>query len=277
MPTGPYDHLIDFFDEFAPNYEQWAGGLHPRVAAKLVELAAPQKGESALDVGTGTGLVANAVAQAVGKRGQAIGIDVSEGMMRIGRAAKPPVAEFIGMAGERVVFRDGTFDLVTFGDVLTYLADPAAALGEAARVLRPGGRVALSVPRRALHTSGQDRFFEVLEDFLERHPLRIPRVAGRDRIRFGEPELLTDILETFGFEGVQTSTLMTGWRLQGGRAWIEHMLGAGPFTHATLSALGARLRDELAGELDVAMGELGEEGQRAHHAYTLAIAHPRRQ
>jgi SAM-dependent methyltransferase len=277
VPTGPHDHLIDFFDEFAASYDDWAGGLHRRVAARLVEVAAPGRGESALDVGTGTGLVATRLARAVGKRGQVIGIDVSEGMLRVGRAARPANVELMGMAAERLFFRDATFDLVTFGDVLTYAADPAAALGEAARVLRRAGRIALAVPRRSLHTPGQDRFFAVLEDFLARHPLRIPRLAGQDRQRFGEPEFLADLLETFGFDEVETAGMMTGWRLRGGREWIDHMLGAGPFTHATLTALGEGLRAGLTAELDAALAELGEDGERAHHAYTLATARPRRQ
>ena len=56
------DHLVDFFDRVATDYDTWAGGQHGRVAARLVELAAPVKGEHALDVGTGTGLVAHLVA-----------------------------------------------------------------------------------------------------------------------------------------------------------------------------------------------------------------------
>ena len=59
------DHLVDFFDRIAPSYDGWAGGQHEKVAARLVEVAGPHKGEHALDVGTGTGLVAHLVAPLV--------------------------------------------------------------------------------------------------------------------------------------------------------------------------------------------------------------------
>src|SRR5438270_13955439 len=70
------DHLVDFFDQVANDYDGWAQGQHRRVASRLVEIAKPKKGEHALDVATGTGLVANEVAAKV-KPGTVIGIDLS--------------------------------------------------------------------------------------------------------------------------------------------------------------------------------------------------------
>lgn len=265
------DQLLDFYDEFAPHYDGWAGGVHRRVAARLAELAAPARKEHALDVGTGTGLVALDAAKRVGRGGHVMGVDLSEAMLAVARRAAVRPAAFAGMAAEALVFRDGTFDLVTMGDCLTYVSDPPRALAEAHRVLRAGGRLAVSVPRRSLCTPAQDLFFELLEDFLRRHPLRIPRHRG-ERAVMGEPEVLADLLRDFGFEDVRTSALVTGWRLKDGRAWISHLLGAGPYTHAALTALGPALQAQLAAELDEALESLGEDRGLAHHGYTLAIA-----
>src|SRR5207244_22142 len=214
------DHLVDFFDRIAPHYDAWAGGQHGRVAARLVDLAAPAKNEHVLDVGTGTGLVAHLVAPRV-KPGLVFGIDLSENMLSIARARqgdgpkarvlpalgdrgdnparKNPNVQFLGMAAEHLVFRPETFDLVTMGQALAYLADPTQALAEAHRVLRPGGRLAMSCQRRSLKTRDQDLFFQGLATLARRHYLSLPRYSS-ERSRFGEPDVLTQILEAAGFE-----------------------------------------------------------------------------
>jgi ubiquinone/menaquinone biosynthesis C-methylase UbiE len=155
------DHLVDFFDQIASVYDSWAGGQHGRVAARLVELAAPKKGEHVLDVATGTGLVAHLVAAKV-VPGSVIGIDLSDRMLSIARAKQGKNTQFVGMAAERLVFRPETFDVVTMGEALAYLSDPNDALEEANRVLRPGGRLAVSCQRRSLSTRAQDLFFQGL-------------------------------------------------------------------------------------------------------------------
>src|SRR3981081_1952243 len=135
------DHLIDFFDRIAPSYDSWAGGQQERVAGRLADLATPQKGEHVLDVGTGTGLVAHLVAPRVSP-GSVIGIDLSDHMLALARTKKGKNAQLLGMAAERLVFKPETFDLVTMGEALAYLADPTEALAEAHRVLRAGGHLA---------------------------------------------------------------------------------------------------------------------------------------
>ena len=112
------DHIVDFFDRFAPIYDDWAGGQHGRVAARLVDLAAPAKDEHVLDVGTGTGLVAHLVAPRV-KPGVVLGIDLSAHMLTIARRHTDKNLQFVGMAAEHLVFRPETFDLVTMGEALT--------------------------------------------------------------------------------------------------------------------------------------------------------------
>src|SRR5260370_40454335 len=98
------DHLVDFFDRIAPVYDTWAGGQHGRIAARLVDLATPGKNEHALDVGTGTGLVANLVAPRVSP-GLVIGVDLSDNMLSIARAHKEKNVQFLGIAVEHLVFK----------------------------------------------------------------------------------------------------------------------------------------------------------------------------
>jgi ubiquinone/menaquinone biosynthesis C-methylase UbiE len=277
------DHLVDFFDRIAPNYDSWAGGQHERVAARLVDLATPQKGEHVLDVGTGTGLVAHLVAPRVSP-GSVIGIDLSDHMLALARTKKGgdrrstlgKNAQFLGMAAERLVFKPETFDLVTMGEALAYLADPTEALAEAHRVLRAGGRLAVSCQRRSLSTRAQDLFFQGLAPIARRHYLSLPRYSS-ERSRFGEPDVLPQILSTAGFDVIRVTEMVTGGRTRDAREWTDLMAGAGPLPFTLIRALGPRLRDELEAEVESAMASLGDpdDAYRYHHSYLIAVARKR--
>ena len=266
------DHLVDFFDRIAPIYDTWAGGQHGRIASRLVDLAGPAKNEQVLDVGTGTGLVAHLVAPRVSP-GLVFGIDLSENMLSIARSRKAKNVQFMGMAAEHLVFRPATFDLVMMGDALAYLADPTTALEEANRVLRPGGRLALSCHRRSLNTRAQDLFFQGLAPLARRHYLSLPRYSS-DRARFGEPDVLPQILSAAGFETMRLTEMVTGGRANDAREWTELMAGAGPLPYTLIRALGPRYRSELEAEIESAMASLGDpdDAFRYHHSYLLAVA-----
>jgi len=269
------DHLVDFFDQIAPVYDTWAGGQHGRVAARLVDLATPAKNEQVLDVATGTGLVANLVAPRVNP-GLVFGVDLSDNMLSIARAHKAQNVQFLGMAAEHLVFRPHTFDLVTMGQALAYLADPTTALAEAHRVLRPGGRLAVSCQRRSLNTRAQDLFFQGLAPLARRHYLSLPRYSS-ERSRFGEPAILPQILAAAGFDLIKLTEMVSGGRTNDAREWTELMAGAGPLPYTLIRALGPRYRNELEAEVEAAMASLGDpdEAFRYHHSFVLAVARKR--
>jgi ubiquinone/menaquinone biosynthesis C-methylase UbiE len=269
------DHLVDFFDRIAPSYDSWAGGQHERVAARLVEVAAPQKGEHVLDVGTGTGLVAHLVAPRVSP-GSVIGIDLSEQMLAIARSKEGKNVQFLGMAAERLVFKPETFDLVTMGQALAYLGDPTDALAEAHRVLRASGRLAVSCQRRSLSTRAQDLFFQGLAPLARRHYLSLPRYSS-ERARFGEPDVLPQILDAAGFEVTRVTEMVTGGRTRDAREWTDLMAGAGPLPYTLIRALGPHYRTELEAEVESAMESLGDpdDAFRYHHSYLIAVARKR--
>src|SRR3989442_8392916 len=236
------DHLVDFFDRIAPVYDTWAGGQHARVAGRLVDLAAAIKHELVRDVGTGTGLVAHLVAPRVSP-GLVMGIDLSQNMLSIARAHKTKNVQFVGMAAEHLVFRPGMFDLVTMGEPLAYFADPTTPLAEANRVLRPGGRLAVSCQRRSLSTRAQDLFFQGLAPLARRHYLSLPRYSS-DRSRFGELDVLPQLLGAAGFDVTRVTEMVMGGRAQEARGWAGLMAGAGPPPLTLIPPLCPPHRDE---------------------------------
>jgi arsenite methyltransferase len=104
-----------------------------------------RRGENVLDIGSGLGLLACEMAAEVGAVGSVDGIDPSESMLAVARGRRPPegAAEIRFVAGGACAlpFRGETFDAAVATQVYEYVQDMPAALGEAFRVLRPGGRL----------------------------------------------------------------------------------------------------------------------------------------
>jgi arsenite methyltransferase len=135
-------------------------------------------GGTALDVGSGPGNVTASLARAAGPGGLALGVDISEPMLaRAVRAEAGPQVGFIRADAQRLPLRDKTIDAVTSLAVLQLIPDPAAALAEMARVLRPGGRLAIMVPTAGstarlwrnlpnvgAHVFDDDEIGDILED-----------------------------------------------------------------------------------------------------------------
>ena len=95
---------------------------------------------SVLDCACGTGKLASAVLRAGALR--VVGLDFSERMVEIARDGHPGIKFMTGDV-LHLPFADGAFDAATIGFGLRNLHDPIAGLREMARVVRPGGRIAV--------------------------------------------------------------------------------------------------------------------------------------
>ncbi len=150
-------------------------------------LDVPQGGV-ALDVGAGPGSITATLGHAAGPDGLALGVDVSEPMLaRAVRAAAGPQVGFLRADAQRLPFRDQSFDVAVSIAVFQLIPDPAAALSEIARVLKPGGRLAVMIPTlrppvdvwRALPTGGAHVFGEdEVGDLVESHGFTSVRVKS---------------------------------------------------------------------------------------------------
>lgn len=274
MEVSPTDeileHMVEFYDRVAPTYEAWASGFNGKVADKLVELAAPKSGEACLDVGCGTGLVTRRLVKRVLPGGSVVGVDLSARMLDEARRTPMRGLTYMTMAAENLVFRDQGFDLITFGQSLPYMIDPLKSLEEAVRMLRPGGRIALSLHRRSLHTEAQEIFFSRLGALGGKHHIKVPRHES-ERSVLGERETLPVVLQEFGFEEIVLTELVTGGRAADAREWNELMAGSGPLPNTLLAMLGPRLRAGFEEDLTQAMQPLGEEAFRYHFSILLGV------
>ncbi len=186
-------------------YERWwrpawgriaKGALGPsmeeehRIARRLLEL---HPGDAVLDVACGTGNFTRRFARAVGPQGLVVGVDLSETMLaravRDTRSAGLDHQAAYARAGaEQLPFLDRTFDAACCFAGLNLMADPHAAIAEMARVLTPGGRIALFTSAQ-FRTPGL-RLWQALA------------TAPSGMTMFAQEEL-TGALEANGFEDVR--------------------------------------------------------------------------
>lgn len=138
------DGVIRLFDEAAETYENVGVDFFAPIGAELVRRAGIRAGEDVLDAGCGAGAVLVPAARA---GATVIGIDLAPRMLsRAGHAAADAGVDVTLAVGDAQApdFPPGSFDLVTAGLVLFFLADPIGALRAYGRLLRPGGRVAFT-------------------------------------------------------------------------------------------------------------------------------------
>jgi len=181
-----YDDNANIYEEMDP--------VTLEFGRQLLDYADPAPGARLLDVGAGRGAVVRA---ALARRCVVTAVDAAPGMVTRLRADFPTVT-VSRMDAHRFDFPDACFDVVTAGFVIDLLSDPAAALAEVRRVLRPGGVFALSLPGPLPHRERWQWLVELAQEFY-------PSIVREDPD--GPAEVNVDeLLAAAGFVG---STLKT--------------------------------------------------------------------
>ncbi|MEN3360563.1 MAG: hypothetical protein V7637_4545 [Mycobacteriales bacterium] len=127
------------FDRVAHKYDRTRGGTERGVAAAAVMLPMLPAGGTVLEIGVGTGVVATAL---TGQGRDVVGVDLSLPMLRQAHERLP--GRVVAGDATRLPVASGSVSAAVFVHVLHVVGDIAGTLAEAARVLRPGGRVVAS-------------------------------------------------------------------------------------------------------------------------------------
>ena len=134
------------FDRIAGLYDGMntvmTAGLHHRWRERAVELARVGPGSRVIDVATGTGDLAIALARAVAPNGEVVACDFSEQMLARGRA-KAPGLRFEWADALSLPYAGDSFDAATVGFGVRNFSDLRRGIEEMVRVVRPGGRVVI--------------------------------------------------------------------------------------------------------------------------------------
>lgn len=170
-------HVQEFFGERAAGWDRKFPGDGPAFATAVGEFGLCP-GDRVLDAGCGTGRALTALRAAVGPSGTVLGADVTPQMLTAAREAGRDAEGALLLADvARLPLRDAVLDAVFAAGLIAHLPDPGANLRELARVVRPGGRLALFHPiGRAALAARHGR--ELTPDDMRAEPNLGPLLAG---------------------------------------------------------------------------------------------------
>jgi SAM-dependent methyltransferase len=229
-----------------------ARGRH--VSKRMLDLSLPRRGERVLELGCGPGGPGLDAAPLVAPGGEVVVTDVSAEMTATAAAR----AAELGLANvstrvldlERIDEPDGSYDVVLCREALMLVPDPGRAAAEIRRVLRPGGRVALTVwgPR------ARNPWLAVVFDSVSQElGATMPPPGAPHPFSLDDAERLRGVLSEAGLAKVSVAELDTPYRAASAGEWWERTSAlAGPLAQKLAAlpgpaaqSLRARARDAI--------------------------------
>jgi len=224
------------FNAVAPAYAAWAADKTTQVLPALLEVARLAPGLSVLDVATGPGFAA---AAAAGYGAKVVGIDVAEAMIEQARAAYPGIDFRVG-AAEDVPLEDESVDVVLSSFGLPHFADHDAAFGEFRRVLRPGGRLAMSTWAPPDRNPFMNLAFGGVVACGDPTAGSLP--PGESPFAFADPDRCLRDLQRAGFDDVSVFDVALTFSIEGTEGMMEFLSGVGSRSKALFDAQSAEAR-----------------------------------
>ena len=252
---------LTFKDEAAAEYDRAFAHVTAHFMPFLLHTAHLAPGMRVLDIATGTGLSAEAALAAVGPTGHVTAADLSPAMVekareRLGKAPNVLVSVKDGQAPS---FSDGSFDAVLCNLGLMFFPDPVRGLSEFRRVLRPGGRAAVSV-----NTVVERSYNHQINVIIARHAPDLAEAVTRT-FALGEASRLQSLFSEAGFKDIETDTVKRTFVLPSFDAYYGPFERGGASTGQALAALPEEIRravrDEVRRDLAVTGGPIEAEAE----------------
>jgi len=200
------------------------------VTQALVAALDPGPDDVILELAGGTGELAAVLAPRVA---QVVYTDFSPAMVDAARRRATPRVEHLVLDMQAIDLPDASVDGVVCRYGYMLVPDPALAMRETRRVLRPGGRVALATWAGAKNNPWATRYGPVL---IERGLLEPPRPGEPGQFALGEPEQIESLARAAGFTEVEVEEVAIEFRVAG---WEDYS--------RVVTSLAASLRQTLAG------------------------------
>jgi SAM-dependent methyltransferase len=237
-----HEFELDGWQHATDDYHRYFGSLTMQTIGPLLDAVAAVDGASLLDIATGPGYVA---AEAKRRGWVPVGIEFSEAMVAMARKLNPGIEFQIGDA-EALSFKDAVFDRAVMNFGILHLAQPAAAVCEAHRVLQVGGLFAFTAWAKPDEALGFQIALRALEDFGD-PSVQLP--LGPPFFRFSDREECVRVLGNCGFGSVTVRQLPLVWKLASAtdlfEAFYKGSARTGGLLRAQPPAALAKVRDAI--------------------------------
>jgi SAM-dependent methyltransferase len=186
--------------------------------APLLDSLGDLRGRHVLELASGTGHLA---AETLARGATVVGVDVAPAMVSLARQHVPG-ATFDEGDAEALRLKDGTFDAVICCFGMLHFTDPARALCEAARVLKPGGRIGFTVWHAP--QQGGEFFGLVLGAYQELANLEVDLPTAPPMFALADPAIRDPMLAQAGFQEMRAQDIPIVWPLRGPDTAVEFIL-----------------------------------------------------
>jgi SAM-dependent methyltransferase len=231
------------------------------VSGWLVDAIEPQPGHRVLELAAGPGDTGLLAAELIAPGGTLVSTDASDAMVAVARARAAELgvdnAEFRTMDAEWIDLPTASVDGVIARWGYMLLADPATALRETRRVLRPGGRVALSA-----WTGPQDNPWAAVPQE-ELAAMSAPPFDPDEpnMFAFRDPATIRELLEGAGFTDIAIEQVDMAWRFEDLDHWWDTQLDISAGLAKGVGTLTPAQRDDLRDAIDARLSEyVGADG-----------------
>jgi len=255
QPDAFRDFERSGWNTVSKGYEAFFGPLTAQSVDVTLDAAGVIGGCDVLDVCTGHGVLALAATE---RGAKVCAVDFSEAMVAAARRNAPSVDCRQGDAQD-LPYPDNTFDAVVCGYGILHVPEPDRALAEMRRVLRPGGRVAISVWERPSPANG----FGLLLGTVKAHGrVDVPLPHGPDFFQFGDPEDMKAALAQAEFSNVAATTVAQMLQLKTATGLVNLVLQGGVRIRALLLAQDSAALSAINVAVAGGMDQLFRKGDR---------------
>lgn len=221
-------------------YDDAFGPVSRQTVEPTLDAANVESGMRVLDVCTGPGMLAKG---ALGRGAQPVGVDFSNQVIELARKNVPD-GEFFQGDAQALPFPDNDFDAVLCGYGVMHVPEPELALQEMLRVVRPAGRIAISVWDSSTPKNG----FGLVYDAVGTHgsfDVQLPH--GPDFFQFATKDKMRAALYDVGLSEIDTLLFPQYWHVEGASQFLEAIREG---TVRARSLLVAQAEDALKGIFD---------------------------